>query len=941
MLILRVYNGEVPQDLDLYESQPINLQYRFSNIEKIQAQDGDFSQTFRIPATERNIDFFGTYWNVNTFGGFNAKLKTQAILIEDTIPIMSGFIQLKKVYIQKEKFADFELVFFGDKASLSRSLSEKKLTDLDLSDYDHEVNYTAISNSWAGTLFSGDIRYGLIDRGASNTYSNITQSNPLAAQDFTPFIRTKVLVEQILSQSGYSVEGDWIDNIPNLYTPLLNGSANLQIENQNIPYQFAAGATTDNDYAIIGDTLSILTLSDADPFYDNNGDFTSNEFTPTFDGFHFFDYRVLVEVSTTFGTSMDVAVVIRNVTDGVDVFLSDYEIVNDGASYLFQGVANIDLDSTKSYSLAVRSYNENGTLSVLGNDTFNETYWRLNFIEAVNAFVLDTAFNCPDIKQIDYLTSLQKMFNLVFVPSKTNPSAITIEPWNDYVGGGVPKSWTHELDYSKDVVIYPTTDLQKRRYEFTYSPDKDFLNKFYIDNADRTFGRYLIEDEENDFAVGEQKVQPTFGAYPLQELEGTGSYIHRSIDENGVTIKDPLCKVVYWGGLQPSANIWVNNGGANELTDYPYFGHYSVPNPDVADTDLNFGNEIPTYPINANPYNNLYNTYWRTYVNQLYSSEARIMEAYFKLTASDLYTFNYSDRIWIKDAYWQVLEIDYSPTNLDVTRVKLLKVLDDIRQCAELPFQSNASGLITFQDANGDTTITPSQQCCELFGYVYIDGNCFREGGDNIIRPRQRVLNGFEGINVGGINEGASRNFLMGRSLESSFNDVLAIGSNTLAIAEGFHRGAGWFNGEFGDGGNQQFGAVTFSYVGDFNNADEVELLVEGKTSNRLALPLNTALAVRFDVCVMTESLAGGLDKAQTEVFYDMLKMNGTAQSATGGSPFNPLVSIGSLSNNKVQLIIDTTTDTSEHRIIAKNNGLTNTLKTRIVCVMNYTMAKL
>lgn len=103
---------------------------------------------------------------------------------------------------------------------------------------------------------------------------------------------------------------------------------------------------------------------------------------------------------------------------------------------------------------------------------------------------------------------------------------------------------------------------------------------------------------------------------------------------------------------------------------------------------------------------------------------------------------------------------------------------------------------------------------------------------------------------------------------------------------------------------------------------------------------MNTALGVRLDVTCLTISGAGGLDKAQNEVFFDMFKMNGSAQSASGGTAFNPEISVGSLSNNKVQLIIDTTTDTSQHRIIAKNNGLTNTLTTRIVCVMNYTMAR-
>lgn len=104
MLILRVYNNDVPQDLDIYENAPINLKYRFSNVEKIQAQDGDFSQTFRIPATQANTAFFGEYYNVNEFGGFNAKLKTRAELIQDSLPIMVGFIQLKRSSFKRKNF---------------------------------------------------------------------------------------------------------------------------------------------------------------------------------------------------------------------------------------------------------------------------------------------------------------------------------------------------------------------------------------------------------------------------------------------------------------------------------------------------------------------------------------------------------------------------------------------------------------------------------------------------------------------------------------------------------------------------------------------------------------------------------------------------------------------------------------------------------------------
>ena len=43
--------------------------------------------------------------------------------------------------------------------------------------------------------------------------------------------------------------------------------------------------------------------------------------------------------------------------------------------------------------------------------------------------------------------------------------------------------------------------------QFTYKEGEDKLNKLTKDNADRVYGRKLIDQTNNDFAKGERKVE--------------------------------------------------------------------------------------------------------------------------------------------------------------------------------------------------------------------------------------------------------------------------------------------------------------------------------------------------------------------------------------------------------------------------------------------------
>jgi len=60
MLELKVYDGSEEHYLELYVNDPVNLKYQFTDIEEIQKASGSYSQSFRVPATDKNVQLFGT-----------------------------------------------------------------------------------------------------------------------------------------------------------------------------------------------------------------------------------------------------------------------------------------------------------------------------------------------------------------------------------------------------------------------------------------------------------------------------------------------------------------------------------------------------------------------------------------------------------------------------------------------------------------------------------------------------------------------------------------------------------------------------------------------------------------------------------------------------------------------------------------------------------------
>ncbi len=726
-------------DIELYQNEPVNLSYQFSDLQEINASRSNFSQTFRVPLTGKNQDYFGAVNELGIIPTWNPKTKVKAELSYNTIPIMRGFAQVKNVYIQKGKYADVELVVFGETADLSRDVGDGMLTDIDLSAFNHTLTATNISSSWAGTLSSGVIRYGIIDKWRNWTSQTIwSATNPLQHGDFTPYFRASKLFETILTEAGYTYDSTFFgSNLDDLYL-LLNRGNRLPIPveadqpSANV-FQVGLAADYSNGYST---WTTLPGLSEAAPFYDAGGNVSSGAFTVPFQAFYTFrayasgniDHTITtVSLRLSKNSSTEIFPIITNLpgavfNDEVYVVTSDPILLNSGDVVRFDTIIS----------------NNAHTLTLYGNDSLSAGGTGFSVIEITDPTSgqeVDVAGNMPKMKKIDFISGLQKMFNLVFIPDRNNGKHLYIEPLGDYLASGEKIDWTNKIDLSKDIQVEPTTDLQARTYEWTHSNGKDLVNDLVQKNASRTYGRYRVNDPENDFASGTKKIQTAFAPHVVSYIPGTDYAIHRMLADTvneDKTIKDPLPRLAFWNGLTQGLLDYYNDStGVTSETRYPMLSQFSASYPSVEDEDLSYGVERPFHRVQANPVNTLYYKYWMPWVNELYSSDARIVTAYFRLTASEIATFKFSDKIFIKDTYFRILSLsNYDPTTENIVQVRLVKILGAIRDCTYIPVSADKNGQISFSTPTGSTVTSPSRECCERYGYVFdesgLQSKCFQ-----------------------------------------------------------------------------------------------------------------------------------------------------------------------------------------------------------------------
>jgi hypothetical protein len=980
-------NGTIEYFLDLYPNESISLSYQFTDLNNF-SQMGTFSRDFRIPATKRNIEALGPLYDYNFVDDVQSfSRKYTAELRVDTIPISQGYIRVMAAYKQQDFLSDFQVAFYSEAPNFVKAIGEKKLADItDLQNQTENVVFPNVTVQNSFRIWS------LIDRAqGGKAFSEAGEINtrrindvggiPIYAGDLTPCVRADYLLTEIFNDAGYELDASSLLNIiQDYYVPFIN-TESLNFAQSSSDY----GLRVNNSTAITsGITIGNTVFPFDTEVFDSALVFdpVTYTYTASATGFYSFNLRTalssvnkisgvsfLIRITDLSAFTTDVAFTgIINPTDGVYSIVTPTFFMATG--YTFQVYYRHSTYISVAPGSPSITYDANGT------------FMELNTLQFLSNVDISYPANAPDVKQIDFVSDIIKMHNLAIVPNAAIENKLKLEPMTTFIGSGTTLDWSKKLDISKDIVIKGTDDLRKTKLTFTYSAGQDTYSKLFVDQG-RIYGDYQPEpylvtatQEPSEFAQGETTVKLVAQSTPATLVNGTNAICPRFWTQSGgdpPKFTAPGLRFLYYSD---NANVYLFDevSGFGVSQSVPIVTHYSDTsgfNPDYNNLDLNFAPETPLHDYTSNPFYNLFTLYWRDYLDTIYSDDARMLEASFALDNTDILTLNFGDYIFVKDAYWRVIELsDYKMGQYESTRVKLLKMNPGAEPkpgCDIVPVSVNPDGTVQFETPGG-SPVSASETCCKAYNYTWSSdtGLCYARPSDrpSVDKPNndssgKGEITGINTISAGANNINTTINLNAGSSTFSVYSgkdiivqdqndNLIAVGDTIKLVGE--HRGAamfgksvesavpglvvggGWPQDDrtYAFNGSQSAGTFMMSEQGTYAaTLGTLELFIEGIANKRIELEDTTAWYMRMQVMVQP-------------TINQYINATITAQiGKTAGVAFAtaPIVQYQdtSMAGRTVALIIDTATNTAQHRMNIQLAGGTYPFITRLVAQINYT----
>lgn len=338
----------------------------------------------------------------------------------------------------------------------------------------------------------------------------------------------------------------------------------------------------------------------------------------------------------------------------------------------------------------------------------------------------------PDMKCSDFLKSLLRKFNLY---QTDEDGVITFTPASDYYGGTAAtdlEGWSDKLDYSETIEIEPPNRIEGKFYNAKWVDENDVYHEQYLSETGERYGNYMYEIS-NTWQQGIKDIEVGFSQSVPIQIDGTEQIMPAIFSEKDGIVspyKGNAPRLFFYNGLvqvpQSSAGS-IHPSNPNEwgfpdlggdplfIVDglnwyYPQF-HHTLNLSTDADFDLNFKTPTLRYYDGSLtvgvPNDNLFERYWRVFIEELTSADAKILTAYFKLTKQDIKNLDFSKLKEIDGVIYRLNIVDnfVSADNV-TTKCELIKVLKGRSRRVIViadgtpPFNSNNSTFMALIDQN-------------------------------------------------------------------------------------------------------------------------------------------------------------------------------------------------------------------------------------------------
>jgi len=704
-------NPTVGYDLDLSADTDIAITFSVQDLADITKRRGAFSKTIALPSSKANDIAFRYAYNVQSFvGGFTPNKQVKCALWNDGVQVFRGTMQMLSMSVTRG-VATYEVGIYGEEVSLFKAMEGVKLVDtVGVTGMNHTFTESLVTGSWDDTFSdaSGFV-YGITDAiGLGHVLGSQTPvgafASLFAALNYAfdrlipievqrPNIWVKKMIDLIFAQHGYRYQSTFFNSteFERLVLPYA-GEAFPYVSGENKCFVGASGYVSEAAW-----TYNVIFNDTTSPFYNSdNGNLDTGTGVFTAASGYAGLYNLNVELNLAGAT--DASEFTIEVKNSSGTLLKDTqgnsisEVVAIGNNILIHSI-------NRQVFLA-----QNGTLKVVvtaneGAMELQAGTFQLNLtqrLSMVNQY-MDMRTALPaDTLQIDLLADLQKMFNLYFYQSPLDPTLIYIEPFNEFYTSGVV-DWSQKSDEAQEMQITMGDPELRKQFTFAYRDGGEALAKSYQATWQEGYGCRIF-DTDNFYGVGEQRIE-TKCATVIPAQYRTNIVLGRTFDvQDDGTLKTMKTgyRIAQYNYVQmtpaPSGSTetwyWVANFGTNisgwvSGNTLPYIGH--VDNPYDPQQDLAFGMPkqiywaLPDGQGGYTPYtnNNLFNGYWKTYIEEIASKEAMTVQATFLLTVTDIAALDFRIPVYWHGVKWRLLEIsDYRVGQNVMCRVMLRRILN-------------------------------------------------------------------------------------------------------------------------------------------------------------------------------------------------------------------------------------------------------------------------
>ncbi len=663
------------QRVDMFKDESISITQSIQNVKDIAKVFTDFSKTFSIPASKINNKIFKHYYNYDIQGGFDGRKKKDATIELNNITFREGKIKLEGVDLKNNLPHTYRITFFGNTVSLKDLLGEDKLSALTgMDDLTTAYNDSTVFSKLQLDPTTNDLIAPLIthtDRLVYDSGGNSYQGGSDEAQNLVRpgagnqeglhfnqlkyAVRVHRIIQAIEETYSLTFSDDFfVDTNTNYYNLF------MWMHRKKGDVEALGGATLK-----IVDTFTGSLL----PPDDSQTQMISATTLQVFaDATNYDQFYLDVTTSTTFLTGYRVLIYKNGIENYRSDLLTSSTTITKSDFDLGVGKFTIYIESTEVATFSSIKW----TVDYDPNETPKE--YIASSYSFAPTFDFEISQQIPEIKVLDFLTGIFKMFNLT---AFIKDDIVKVQMLDDFYSSGNTYDISKYVDVDKSSV---NVALPYKEIVFKYKDTETILAKQHTQISGQEWAKENYNDSDDSLSGSVYKVELPFSHLKYERLINLNNNIYTTVqygyfvdDNQDSYFGSPL---LFYPILQSSANAinFIYANGTKVSTT-----NYNIPSNSIGisrfgDLDnINFKAEVNEY-ANSVFTDTLFKNYYQNYISSVFNSTNRLTKVSAYLPLRILFNYTLADRFVINGRSYKINTIT---SNLETGKSEL-ELLNDL-----------------------------------------------------------------------------------------------------------------------------------------------------------------------------------------------------------------------------------------------------------------------